>query len=127
MEISVKLFIDDLEKTLHNIHKMSIDLVHPKDSACSEKLVEDYITNHLSIIVDGKLHPLHFIGYEKEEDAIWSYFETDAIMKPKLISITNTLLYQYMEDQVNIMHVSVGAEKKSYKLNNPESKAEFRF
>lgn len=127
MEVSVKLFIDDFEKTLHNIHKIPVDIIHPKDLNAAEKQVEDYISNHLQINYNGKLLALQFIGYEKEEEAVWSYFESEAIEWPKTISITNTLLYQYIPDQINIMHVNVGTQKKSYKLDNPQSKAEFNF
>ncbi len=127
IEVSVKLFTDDFEKTLHNIHKIPIDLLHPKDTMAIEKLVEDYISNHLNINCDSKLLRLHFIGYESEEGAIWSYFESEEINSPKSIDITNTLFYQYIDGQMNIMHVNIGSEKKSYKLNNPDSKVEFKF
>jgi hypothetical protein len=125
MEISVKIFTDDFEKTLHNIHKIPVDLIHPKDNNTAEKQIEDYILSQLKIQCDGKLLDLHFIGYEQEEGAIWSYFESNEINAPKNISITNTLLYKYFESQINIMHVKIGSEKKSYKLDNPESVANF--
>lgn len=127
MEISVKLFTDDFEKTLHNIHKIPIDLLHPKDQEATEKLVEEYISKHLSIQCDSKLLQMTFIGYEKENDAIWSYFESEALNAPKSIAITNTLLYQFIKGQMNIMHVNIGSEKKSYKLNNPDANAVFAF
>jgi hypothetical protein len=127
MEISVKIFTDDFEKTLSNINKIQVDLLHPKDPEATDKLVEDYIVRHLNIFCDGKPQHLVFIGYEKENDAIWSYFESEELNIPKSIAITNTLLYQFIDGQMNIMHVNIGSEKKSYKLNNPDSNAEFKF
>ena len=52
MEVSVKLFTDDFEKTLHNIHNIPIDLLHPKDTIATEKHVEDYISNQHKLYIN---------------------------------------------------------------------------
>jgi hypothetical protein len=127
MEVSVKLFTDDFEKTLHQIHKIPIDLIHPKDPDAADQLVSDYIANHLFIRCDNRDLHFKFIGYEREEEAIWSYFETEVISSPKSVTINNSLFYQYIEEQMHIMQVNVGGEKKSYKLTNPDTKVEFQF
>ncbi len=70
-----------------------------------DKLVADYIKNHLKIKVNGKLLQLQFVGYEKEEEAIWSYFQVSNVASIKKIEVRNDLLYEYKKEQINILHV----------------------
>ena len=127
LEISCKLFTDDFERVLTQNYKTKIDLINPPDRPAMEKLVSDFILTHLSIKADGKPVKLSYLGYEKDNDAIYSYFQVDNIPSVKKIEITNNILHELFTDQINLMHVMVGGKRKSYKLDYPETKAEFNF
>ena len=126
LEVSCKIFTDDFEKTLREIYKTSVDLLNPKDKAAMNKLVTGYIKNHLQIVADSKLLQLQFIGYEKDEEATWCYFQVNNISAIKKIEVTDKILFEYKE-QINILHVIVNGTRKSTKLDNPESNASFQF
>lgn len=128
LEISCKIFTDDFENalTLHNQGK--IDLTNPKDKAVTDKQVYDYIKTNLQIKLDGKPISLEFVGYEKEQDAVWSYLQVANTTKaPKTIEIYNTLLYDIYDKQINLMHVSVSGSRKSTRLNYPDKDAKVQF
>lgn len=127
LQVSCRTFTNDLETALRKIYKKPIDLLNPKDKVVMEKTLAHYILNHLKITVDGKLQTLNFIGYEKEEEAVWSYFEIKNIETPKVISIENTLLYEYLPQQINMVHTEVKGNKQSSKVTNPEKSLEFKF
>jgi hypothetical protein len=127
MEISVKLFIDDFEKTLLATTHDPVNLSHPKDAELAEKMVAAYIVKHLSVNCDQKNYTIQFLGYEKEGEAIWAYFETTELNLPKNISVTSSLLYQLFTEQSNIIHVQIGNTKKSFKLNYPDQTTVFQF
>lgn len=127
LEISCKIFTDDFEKTLRQNYKTSVDLLNPKDKAAMDKLVTDYVKKHLQIIADGRLLQLQFVGYEKEEEAIWCYFQVSNIAAIKKIEVNDNLLYEYKKEQINLLHVIVNGIRKSTKLDNPESNASFQF
>ncbi len=127
LQISCKLFTDNIESTLKKVYKKPVDLLHPKDKAVAEKTLAHYIINHLKITVNAKLQTLNFIGYEKEEDAVWVYFEVKDIALPKTIALENTLLYEYLPAQINMVHTEVNGNKQSSKVTNPEKKLEFSF
>ncbi len=127
LQISCRTFTDNIETALKKIYNKPIDVLHPKDKAETEKLLFDYINKHLKILVDGKLQPLIFIGYEKEEEAIWTYLEIKNIVTPKTINIENTLLYEYLPQQINMVHTEVNDKKQSSKVTNPEKELEFKF
>jgi len=90
-------------------------------------LVSDYVQSHLSITVDGKKVTLQFIGYEQQEEGILSYYQVNNINGVKKIDIINTILYEYKKEQIGIMHVTVGGNRKSTRLNNPDDRCSFEF
>lgn len=127
LEISCKLFTDDFEKVLTHNYKTKVDLLNPPDRPAMEKLVNDFIQSHITIKADGKPVKLSYLGYEKDNDAIYSYFQVDHIASVKKIELTNNILHELFTDQINLMHVVVGGKRKSYKLDYPETKTEFNF
>ncbi len=127
IEISCKIFTNDLETLLRAKSKSYIDIVHPKDKAATSKLVNNYIAQHLQIIIDNKPYPMEYLGYEIEDEAVWSYLQIKNISSVKKIQISNTILYDYKKEQINLMHVSVKGDRRSTKLSNPETSATLEF
>ncbi|MEP7372244.1 MAG: DUF6702 family protein [Chitinophagaceae bacterium] len=127
LEISCKLFTDDFEKVLTKNYKTKVDLINPTDKAAMEKLVNDFVQKHLVIKTDSKPAPMLYIGFEKDDDVIYSYFQVDNIASVKKIEISNNILHEMFTDEVNLMHIIVGGKRKSTRLDYPESKAEFNF
>ncbi|HKP32962.1 MAG TPA: DUF6702 family protein [Chitinophagaceae bacterium] len=127
LEISCKTFADDLEKGIDNSAKLKLDLFKIKDSSLAEKGVNDYIKKHLQVKVDGKPVNLEFVGFEREGDALWSYFQISNVASVKKIEINNTILHDVSNDQINLVHVTVGGNRKSTKLDYPASQSSYDF
>lgn len=124
---SVKLFTNDLEDALKKIHQQTVDLINPKDTLHTKKLLAAYLKKRLSIQVNGEPKSYDLIGFEREQDAIWLYIELKNCPAPKKIDIENSLLYDFIKEQMNIVHFEVGGEKKSLKVNYPEKMLSFNF
>lgn len=127
LEISCKIFTDDFEKTLRKNYKGTVDLINPKDKTAMDKLVSSYVKQHLQINVDGKPIELKYVGYEIIEEGVESYYEAGNIPAVKKIEVMDNILYEYKSEQISIIHTTVGGERKSFRLNNPDSKAVFQF
>jgi len=127
LEISCKIFTDDLEKTLRMHYDHHIDLLNPSDKNAMNKLVNDYIQKHCKISVDGRQYPLQFIGYEKDEEGVECYFQANNVSVKKTVSVFNDLLFEYKPEQTNIVHVTVKHKRKSRQLVNPENTVTFTF
>lgn len=127
LEISSKIYTDDFEKILRANYKVKVDLANKTKAADMDKYVNDYMQKHLKITADGKLQPLKYIGYERIEDAINIYLEATNISTVKKIDVVNNILYDYKITQISLMHVSVGGNRQSKKLVNPETNASFVF
>lgn len=128
VEITCRMFTDNLEDALEKTYNKQVDLLHPKDKREVELLLLQYIQSNLKIKINGELKSFDIIGYEKEEDAIWTYLEIKEEIKPKTLEIENTLLYKYYSQQINMMHVMVNGEnRQSSKITNPDKQISFTF
>lgn len=127
LEISCKMFTNDFEAVLEKTSHVKVDLSDAKKKAANDKLIADYVEKHLQLKVDGRPVSMHFIGSEKEEDGTWSYFQVDNIPSVKKLDVNNNLLYDGFNQEINIMHVSAGGEKKSTRLDYPVATASFAF
>ena len=127
LEISCRMFSDDLEKALEKQFHVQLDVIKPKDKVQMNKLINEYVKKHLLIRADGKLLNYTYVGYEIQEGAAWSYFEVKGIEPIKRVTIHNDLLYEQHPEQVNMMHVTIGSQRKSTKVNYPDADASFSF
>lgn len=122
---SVKIFTNDLEGALKKKHNRTVDLINIKDSLATRKILSDYLKEHLTISPDGNPKDYLMLGFEREEEATWIYIEIKNCSKPKTLHFENSILYDHIKEQTNIIHVEVGEEKKSYKVVYPESVLKF--
>lgn len=127
LEVSCKIFTDDFEKTLRKAYNTHVDLLLAKDKPAMDKLVNDYVQKHLKIMVDGKQIVLKYMGYEQIEEGIYSYYQADNVSGVKKITVTNNILYEYKDEQINLLHITVNGNRKSTKLNNPDDKVVMEF
>jgi hypothetical protein len=127
LEVSCKMFADDLEQVIEKNNHTQLDISSGKDKARFDSYISAYVKNHLSISVDGKTGNLSYIGFEKESESAYCYFQVEHISSLKKIDISNSLLHDYTSDQVNIIHVMVNGKRQSTKLDYPNRTASFNF
>jgi hypothetical protein len=127
IEVSCRMYSDDAETALKKISAEWVDILNPKSKAQLDVLIAKYVPQHLKIAVNGKPIVLQYVGYEFESEAIWCYFEAKNVRSVKRMAVSNNLLYAEHAEQINMMHVTVNGERKSTKLDNPQSSAAFSF
>jgi hypothetical protein len=128
LEITCKIFWDDFETVLTKTNNNKrVDLTNEKNLELNNKLISAYISNHLSLFIDGKQVALSFVGFEKEDAVIFSYLEVNNISTVKKVSMTNNIMHDMYDDQTEIIHVIVNGNRKSTKLDYPAKNAEFSF
>lgn len=127
LEISCRIFYDDLENELKKEGFSKDDILHPKNKASFEKGLATYLGKNFKIKVNNSPVPIRYLGYQIEEDAAWCYMEAPATGAISQISVLNTLLYQQHPSQTNIIHVTVKGKRKSTKLTLPKTTETFQF
>lgn len=127
LEISVRIFTDDLEKTLQQFGKTKVDLMHPTDKKATEALLSNYLNRQLQLSVDGKAVKGQLLGFEQIKESTWCYLEVENIQAFTSMNIHCELLYDFEKNQINIFHVKNKGTEKSYKLEYPKSTVRFDF
>lgn len=120
LEISCRIFSDDFESILAKNYKQKIDLSNPAMKAAMDAVIQNYVASHLQIKANGKLAKMNYIGFEIDHEATNIYLEVEKIPALKRIDLTNTLLYDLFDDQMSIIHIVKGQNRKSGKVLYPD-------
>ncbi len=128
LEISCKVFSEDFETAMGKAFNTPADVHNPKDKALLEKHMAEYIRKHLVVKYDGKPGTLEWVGYENESQFTFSYFQVNNVASaPKKIEVLVNIFHELYQDQINIVHVTVNGNRKSTKLNYPETAVKLEF
>jgi len=127
LEISIKVFAEDIEQTIEKMAGSALDIHAEKDKAAFDKFLPQYFGRNLAINVDGKPVKLSYVGFETEKESTYCYFQVDGVNTLKKLDLSNSILYDFNDTQINIMHITVGSSRKSLKVSYPEKAASFSF
>ena len=120
LQITQKIFADDLEEALNAAAKASgqpkVDVLNPADPETLEAVIQDYLAAHLQVTVNEKVVTLNFLGYEREELALWCYLEVENVAELQRIEVRSSILVDAFSDQTNIIHIKYLDTVKSMKL-----------
>ena len=128
LEIICSVFTNDFEATLKKETPGSkIDLLASEQKKKMEQMVSNYLSKHLKIAIDGKWRQMEWVGYEQQEESIASYLQVTGVDGFKKIMVKDDILYEYKNEQISLIHLTVKGKRKSTKLNNPDSVANFEY
>lgn len=120
LEVSVRIFTDDFEKVMRKNCNCKVDLLKPQNKKATDVLINQYIQQHLQLKVNGQAKTLEFAGYQQEEESTWNYFQIKDVQQVKKIEMNNSLLHDYREEQINMVHFNINGKEQSDKLNYPD-------
>ena len=120
IEITVRVAIDDLEKTLQTKTSGKLNLGSQKENKLSEKYIKNYFNSHLQISLNETEVTYEWIGKEIAKDLhdIYLFFEiADCHSDGKIesIKIENTLFLERSDKQSNIVLIEFGVQ--NYNIN----------
>lgn len=117
LEISVKVFADDLLLGLKNTGRTKIYLGEEKEDPKTDEYIFDYLNTQFSFVANGEKVNFKFVGKEIENDAVWTYLEIENVADLTSIYVECKLLTEVLESQSNIIQVNKSGEIKNLLLN----------
>ena len=118
LQITTRIFIDDLEKLLAERYGIEGGLGTETENPLAEEYILKYLKAKFLIRLDE--HPLTYqlLGKRYEYDQIILYMEVpeSGLNQASSISVECDLLTDLFEEQKNIVHVLAKGEKKSFVL-----------
>ena len=116
LQITKKIFFDDLELVLKKENKNeNFDILNSEKDLVNS-YIENYIKRNMFFIVDGKLKELNYLGHEVIDSRINSYFEIMNITKIETIEIKDTSLINYFETQENLTYFEIDNQRFTMRL-----------
>lgn len=120
LEITLHLFIDDLELALESYGQKDLLICTEKENPNAEAYIAQYIEENLEIAIDDNEQPIHFLGKEASEDlmGIWCYLEVTEVSTPQSISATIGFFNELYDDQKNVLQIKYDSDQQEYFLLN---------
>ncbi len=107
LQISLHLFIDDLEEALRQQGADKLFLCTEKEAADAGQHLGRYLEQNFILEVNGRQAAYHFLGKEISDDlaAVWCYLEVPEVDQMEQLAVTNKILTEVYDDQKNIVSV----------------------
>ena len=113
LQITSRFFIDDVNNALEKKHKSIFYLADKRETTEMIKAFEAYYLENFSIKVNNKTAKLQIVNREIEDDVIILYSVSKNISKISSIEVKNTMLFDFISEQQNIIHIAVLGKKRS--------------
>jgi len=124
LQITSRVFIDDLEKVLEMRYGLKADLATDNESELADEYLEKYLRQKFVVEINGENKPFDFIGRKYDNDIMIYYFEVKKIDLPSVtsIQIENEILTDLYDEQQNVVHFKIKGKKKSFVLIKSDTK-----
>jgi hypothetical protein len=113
LQLTSKVFTNDLESALEEINGQKLDLGGSKQNKEARAFIASYLKNNFSLELNDKAQNLKFIGFEVDLDITYLYFEYNFKEVPKDFTVKNTLLFNSFSDQSNLVNIKLNQDLKS--------------
>ena len=127
LQITTRLFIDDLNNALEKKYQKKINLGSEKETEEDLNLFKKYFAEKFTIKVNGQIKPLLFLSKEMEGDVLICYFSCKDIHKINTLEIYNSIITDNNSEQQNIMHFNVSGVKNTLLLTESNSKGLLKY
>jgi hypothetical protein len=122
VEITSRIFIDDLELALEKKYTTKLDLYNLKNESNNNEFIKKYITEHFSIKINGQSKSFVFKSSEIENNVMICYFTIPEIQKIKTLEFENTVLTDVYNEQQNIIQTHFNGNRQSSLLTSEKTK-----
>lgn len=121
VEITSRIFIDDLEKALEKKFKKKFYITSTKEIENSEILIQEYLKEKIKISINKKAQNIEYLAREVEGDVLIFYTKIAISKKINTFEIYNSLLTDLYKEQQNIVHLNINGNKNSFLFTNSET------
>ena len=127
-EVSVRMFTDDLEKTLTKENDGQRVIFEKKYEKNNDLLLEKYVRKHFAIQNSQKQRkPFNYVGHETEAEAQWIYLELPYPEPFRGVTLQQSVLLDMFDDQVNLLTVNYNEQKKTFLFKKNQTVQEISF
>ncbi len=127
VQITTRLFIDDLEKALYKKHNKHFYITTKDEVADANNYISMYLQDKLKIKINNKIQTLQFLTKEQEDNIVICYLKINFKDNIKDLEITNNVLSDVFNEQQNLLHLNINGNKKTILFTNIETNQKLKY
>lgn len=127
IQITMRFFIDDIEKTLNNRFKKDFKLATTEELQNTDKFLNLYIHQKFEIQINNQLIEYSFLGKKYDNDVMFFYMESTGIENINSIEVKNSMLLETFEEQQNFIKLYMNDQIKTMVLMRDNDKEMLKF
>ena len=118
-EITVKVSVEDLERSLETEEFKKLRIGSQRESKIADKLIENYFNKNFLLFINNNQTDYEWVGKEIDDNLhdLYLYFEIENLSIDRNIEsiiIENTVFLENQENQINLARIEF--EKKDYNI-----------
>jgi hypothetical protein len=116
VQVTMRYFIDDVEKVLETRYELPMELATKSENKKTDQYLETYINQKFKISINDLEQTYVYLGKEYEDDLVYFYLEIENVDGIKNIEVQNSMLVEEFEDQQNFIKLTIGNVQKTFIL-----------
>ena len=116
LQITMRFFIDDLEKAVGGRFDKNLALATPDEMKNADVYIERYLENKFKIWLNGTELSPKYLGKQYEDDQVFFFLEVDKVDNIEILEVQNSMLMEVYEEQQNYIKLRIGEVDKTFIL-----------
>ncbi len=127
VQVTMRFFIDDVEKVLNKRFKKDFELDTKDELEKTDTFLNLYVKQKFKIKINGEDINYIFLGKEYDNDVIYIYLDITDIKTITSIEVTSRMLYEEFPEQQNFIKLNINDRKKTFLLRQDSDKDMLKF
>jgi hypothetical protein len=122
LEITTRIFMDDLNDALANTYKKQTNVGDSKETPEDVALMKKYLSDKFKIYLNGQYKNFNYHSHEQENNVVICYLSIKDVSKMGKIEVENSILTEIHEEQQNIIQFNNNGKKQNLLLSASSTK-----
>ena len=116
LQITMRFFIDDLEKAVGGRFDKNLALATPEELKNSDAFIQRYLDSKFKLWLNKTEITPNYLGKQYEDDQVFFFLEVNDVEKIEVIGVQNSMLMEVFEEQQNYVKMTIGEIRKTFIL-----------
>jgi hypothetical protein len=122
VEITTRIFMDDLNDAVTKAYKKSTNIGTEKETPEDVALLKKYLTQNFKVYINGKPKAYNYLSSEVESNVVICYLSIKDIAKISSLEVENSILIDVHSEQQNIIQFNNNGKKQNLLLSSSITK-----
>lgn len=122
LEITTRIFMDDLNDAVTKAYKKSTNIGSAKETPEDIALLKKYLSEHFKLTINGKPKAFTYLSSEVESNVVICYLSLKEITKVSSLQVENSILIEVHNEQQNIVQFNNNGKKQNLLLSSAITK-----